>query len=112
MTGGRARGGESPTKVQKIKTNWAVDKPSFGSPVPKRGIPTLPTTVQTKSFLAHLASNEGSVQEVNGDLGIVDPESQVLDLGAGDALDVGKLLKVEGWVLGAVLVDVQQNWGC
>ena len=59
----------------------------------------------------YLAPDESRVQEVNGDPSIVDPECQVLDLGAGDALDVGQLLQVEGWILGAVLVDVEQDGG-
>ena len=58
----------------------------------------------------YLSSNKGCIEQISGDLSVVCPECHVLDLGAGDALNVGQLLQVERWVLGAVLVDVEQDW--
>ena len=55
----------------------------------------------------NLATNEGGVEQIDGDPAVGGAESQVLDLGAGDALNVGQLLQVKRRVLRAVLVDVE-----
>ena len=60
-------------------------------------------------FKFYLSANEGCIEQISGDFSVVGPECHVLDLGAGDALNVGQLLQVEGGVLCAVLVDVEQD---
>jgi hypothetical protein len=59
--------------------------------------------------MVYLSSNEGRVEQICSDFSVVGAECHVLHFGAGDPLNVGQLLQVEGGVLGAVLVDVEQD---
>ena len=58
-----------------------------------------------------LTSNESCIQKAASHTSVSGTQSEILDFGGGDTLNIGQLFEVEGGVLYSAFVDVQKDGG-